>query len=236
MIGSEYYAQQAANAGDSILGVINMDMIAYDGDGDSVGEIHVRPIANTYSLKDIMVQVNTTYSIEVDLRTIIPGTLSSDQYSFWNNDYGALLLIEELMGGDFNPYYHTVNDLLIQYNQLYFHRMSKLAIGTLATLAITDIVPVEYDLRVINSYSLEQNYPNPFNPTTTIKYSVPEMSKVSVTIYNLLGEELAALVNEEKVAGYYTVEFNAAKLPSGVYFYQLQAGDFVQTKKMLLLK
>jgi len=62
------------------------------------------------------------------------------------------------------------------------------------------------------------------------------MSKVSVTIYNLLGEELAALVNEEKVAGYYTVEFNAAKLPSGVYFYQLQAGDFVQTKKMLLLK
>ena len=87
-----------------------------------------------------------------------------------------------------------------------------------------------------STYKLEQNYPNPFNPTTTIKYSVPEMSKVSVTIYNLLGEELAALVNEEKVAGYYTVEFNAAALPSGVYFYQLKAGDFMQTKKMILIK
>jgi hypothetical protein len=83
---------------------------------------------------------------------------------------------------------------------------------------------------------LDQNYPNPFNPNTVIKYSIPEVSKVMLKLYNLLGEEMATLVNEEKVAGYYKVEFNAATLPSGVYFYQLRAGDFVQTKKMLLLK
>ena len=86
------------------------------------------------------------------------------------------------------------------------------------------------------SYNLEQNYPNPFNPSTTIKYSIPEMSKVSLTIYNLLGEEVATLVNEEKVAGNYTVEFNAANLSSGIYFYQLKAGNFIQTKKMVLMK
>jgi photosystem II stability/assembly factor-like uncharacterized protein len=85
-------------------------------------------------------------------------------------------------------------------------------------------------------FILEQNFPNPFNPVTTIKYSIPEMNRVTLNLFNLLGEEVAILVNEEKVAGYYTVEFNAAALPSGVYFYQLKAGEYVQTKKMLLLK
>ena len=94
--------------------------------------------------------------------------------------------------------------------------------------------------------ALEKNYSNPFNPITTFKYSIPELSKVKLTFFNLLGEEVAILVNEEKVAGYYTVEFNVTSLAgsvsakggyaSGVYFYQLKAGEFVQTKKMVLMK
>ena len=86
------------------------------------------------------------------------------------------------------------------------------------------------------SYYLAQNYPNPFNPSTKIKYSIPQLSQVTLKIFNALGEEIATLVNEEKVAGYYSVEFNAATLPSGVYFYRIQAGEFVQTKKMILIK
>jgi photosystem II stability/assembly factor-like uncharacterized protein len=86
------------------------------------------------------------------------------------------------------------------------------------------------------SFSLEQNYPNPFNPSTTIKYSIPELSKVKITLFNLLSEEVTTIVNEEKNAGNYSVEFNASSLPSGVYFYQLQAGNFIETKKMILLK
>ena len=86
------------------------------------------------------------------------------------------------------------------------------------------------------SFNLFQNYPNPFNPTTTIKYSLPEVSKVSLTLFNLLGEEVTTLVNEEKLAGNYTVEFDATNLPSGVYFYKIQAGSFIETKKMILLK
>ena len=85
-------------------------------------------------------------------------------------------------------------------------------------------------------YALQQNYPNPFNPATTISYSLPLKSQVELVIYNTLGESVMQLVNEEKEAGRYSVEFNATSLPSGIYFYRLQAGSFVETKKMVLMK
>jgi hypothetical protein len=92
------------------------------------------------------------------------------------------------------------------------------------------------DNKTPDSYSLSQNYPNPFNPSTTIKYSVPDLSNVSLKIYNLVGQEVAELVNKELQSGNYEVTFDAVNLPSGVYFYRLQAGNFVDTKKMLLLR
>jgi hypothetical protein len=85
-------------------------------------------------------------------------------------------------------------------------------------------------------YSLHQNNPNPFNPSTTINWELPEGNNVTLKIFNALGEEVTTLVNEFKPVGKYKTEFNAATLPSGVYFYQLNAGEFISTKKMLLLK
>ncbi len=99
-----------------------------------------------------------------------------------------------------------------------------------------DITEVDEISNQISDFYLEQNYPNPFNPSTKIKYSVPELAMVKLTLFNLLGEEVTTLVNEEKNAGNYSVEFNAASLPSGVYFYQLKAGEFISTKKMILIK
>ena len=93
-----------------------------------------------------------------------------------------------------------------------------------------------------DNFTLYQNYPNPFNPTTTIKYSIPSVistegrNLVTLKVYDVLGNEIATLVNEEKSAGEYQVNFDASKLASGIYFYQLKAGSFVQTKKMILLK
>ncbi len=99
--------------------------------------------------------------------------------------------------------------------------------------------PIDKDIP--SDYILSQNYPNPFNPSTTIKYSIPEsmkseLSNVKIIVYDILGKEVATLVNEQQPAGNYEVIFKAGKLPSGTYFYQLIAGSFVQTKKMLLLK
>jgi hypothetical protein len=117
---------------------------------------------------------------------------------------------------------------------------------------ILDLVTgVDDETPVVDKFILEQNYPNPFNPSTTIRYSIPSViasgakqsQLVTLTVYDLLGREVATIVNEEKPAGNYEVEFNSSghsgqvrNLPSGIYFYKIQAGSFTETKKMLLLK
>lgn len=89
---------------------------------------------------------------------------------------------------------------------------------------------------ILSDFALEQNYPNPFNPTTTIKYSVPFASHIKLNVFNLLGQEVSVLVNEQKSAGNHEVKFNAENLASGIYLYKLQAGDFISVKKLTLLK
>ena len=86
------------------------------------------------------------------------------------------------------------------------------------------------------AYALEQNYPNPFNPSTQIQFALPNASHVRLEIYNGLGERMARLVDETRQAGYHSEQFDATGLASGLYLYRLQAGDFVDTKKLLLLK
>ncbi|MBI4810167.1 MAG: T9SS type A sorting domain-containing protein [Ignavibacteriales bacterium] len=98
--------------------------------------------------------------------------------------------------------------------------------------AIHELLPVKFEL--------SQNYPNPFNPTTIINYQLPIANLVTLKVYDVLGREVATLVNEKKEAGRYEVEFNASNLSSGVFFYRLsasgRAGDFLSTKKFILIK
>jgi len=95
---------------------------------------------------------------------------------------------------------------------------------------------VKNQLDFPNEFSLYQNYPNPFNPTTKISYQIPELSFITIKVYDVLGNEVAALVNKVKPVGEYEVEFSATGLPSSIYFYQLRAGNYVETKKMILQK
>ncbi len=106
-----------------------------------------------------------------------------------------------------------------------------------------DLVSVDDDENIPTKFNLEQNYPNPFNPTTTINYSIPVETRRGVSpqnvllkVYDILGTEIATLVNKEQSAGNYSVAFNASNLPTGIYFYQIKAGQFFETKKMLLIK
>ena len=106
-------------------------------------------------------------------------------------------------------------------------------------VTVEDIIPAPLPI----SYQLFQNYPNPFNPTTKIKYEIPASTIgtghtlfIQLRVYDILGREVATLVNKQQQPGNYEVEFSALSFPSGVYFYQLKAGDYIQSKKMILLK
>jgi len=100
-------------------------------------------------------------------------------------------------------------------------------------LSVTD---VQNEISIPSELKLEQNYPNPFNPSTTISWQSPIGSHQTLKVFDLLGSEVAILVDEEKPAGSYEISFDASDLPSGTYFYQLQIGNFVETKKMLIIK
>ena len=162
LIGSEYYAEQASLAGDSIMGVINLDMIAWDSNNDSKAEIHTRPIGSSNLITSKMYEVNTTYGLGVVLSTINPGSTYSDHASFWTSGYGAILLIE--LDGDFNAYYHTVNDLVTQasFNKPYFAKLSKLAIGTLATFLLN------LNLTIQHTAFASINTSSPINLSATV--------------------------------------------------------------------
>lgn len=106
-------------------------------------------------------------------------------------------------------------------------KMTNYCLGTVGVPGLTNIP---------KSFAMEQNYPNPFNPVTVIKYQVPQPVSVSIRVFDLLGKELATLVNEKKEPGYYEASFNGSNLASGLYFYRIEAGNFVETKKMMLIK
>ncbi|MGB5848244.1 MAG: YCF48-related protein, partial [Ignavibacteriaceae bacterium] len=115
------------------------------------------------------------------------------------------------------------------------------AVGGRATIlhttngGVTFVEDQEID-KIPTEYNLSNNFPNPFNPSTKIKYSVPQSSKVVIKVFDILGNEIETLVNEEKDVGTYEITWYAEQLSSGVYFYKLQAGNFVETKKMVLMK
>ena len=103
-----------------------------------------------------------------------------------------------------------------------------------SSIKVTDVETQRTN--VPNNFSLSQNYPNPFNPTTTIDYSIPKSSFVSIKVYDVLGREVTTLVNGEKNQGKYSMVFEGSKLTSGIYFYRMQAGNFIETKKFMVIK
>jgi photosystem II stability/assembly factor-like uncharacterized protein len=142
------------------------------------------------------------------------------------NDGGITWKVEDHMGS-------TISSIARAGDKLYFA-------GAWGAILSSDVVlPTSLDEHEIifeEDYLLDQNYPNPFNPITRIRYSLPGLNTVKISVYDILGNEIAVLVNELKPSGEYNVEWDASNFSSGVYFYRLQAGEFTSTKKLLLMK
>ena len=159
--------------------------------------------------------------ITSDLCPIVNNPL---QISYSNNNGGSLLL-----GGDFNRQLYLDNYTLTASGNARNSFIAKLNLSKNATA-------VSSQSKMPLSYSLSQNYPNPFNPTTTIKYQIPNAAHVVLKVYDILGKEVATLVDRNKAAGQYKATFNASKLASGVYLYRLKSGKYSSVKKLMLLK
>ena len=176
----------------------------------------------------------STNSKEVTLNWLTATELNNQgfevQRKFGSNDFVTVGSVKG-HGTTTSPNQYSFVDKLIDRGK-YFYRLKQIDYGGKYEYSQT----VEINWSPFTTYKLEQNYPNPFNPTTTIGFGIPEKGSVRLSILNILGEEIKILLNEEKEAGYHSIDFNASDLPSGVYFYQLKAGSFIETKKMILLR
>ncbi len=156
------------------------------------------------------------YEISMDL---LKGPTSMEFTTWQNSDWAPADNLLMTVDGGLNPFLFTGNQATFTYKPLVMTGVAPQAEGDHPT-----------------SFALSQNYPNPFNPATTIQYSLPHHSNVTLTVFNTLGQQVAQLINGDIDAGYHEVQFNANSLASGVYFYRIQAGSFVETKRLMLLK
>ncbi|MBI4548002.1 MAG: VCBS repeat-containing protein [Ignavibacteriae bacterium] len=173
--------------------------------------------------------------VDVSTITVEPGGIVISQFFGYNGGYIAATSIEPGKG-----YWVKVN----QSGQLILSSSGTMsASNRIRIVPSEEMPPLPPDGELSNlqppiphQFSLEQNYPNPFNPTTVIRYQLPIEGRVTLKIYNLLGQEVATLIDEIQAAGFKSVEWDAANLPSGVYYYRLQAKEYTETKKLLLLR
>ena len=169
---------------------------------------------------------------------------SVGQSSAWE-DYGTVKFDSDGMIKWVARYDGPGNGLDISYGIALDNEGNVIVCGSSLDSVSEDYVTIKYsqvtgispnDKALTDDYNLFQNYPNPFNPATRLSFVTSTSSFVSLKVYDVLGNEVATLVNEEKPAGKYEMDFDASSLPSSVYFYQLRAGNFIQTKKMILLR
>ncbi|NNK28157.1 MAG: M28 family peptidase [Flavobacteriaceae bacterium] len=214
LLGSNYYAQQAATNGDNILGVFNMDMMAHDGDGDNDFDIDVRPIANSIAMKDEIISILNTYKvnndIDLNVNVVNPGTAASDHSRFWNQGFSAVLFGEAWSNGDQTEDYHQPSDRVSTLDLDYFHDMVKLAMGYMATKAGFNVLSLD-DLEAIGL----SVFPNPVKDMLNIK--LREAIETDFEIADMNGKTLLkrTIVNLEN-------SLEVSQLPEGIYFINLK--------------
>lgn len=233
LIGSSYYASQASQNNDQIKGVINLEMFGWDSDNDMKFDISVQDYANSVELAELLVEIDSTYELLLDPVIYNPGTTASDHSSFWNEGYGAVVFSEAFFSGDGNPYYHTSQDRVEHFNQPYFHELSKLAVGTIATLA-SPIITSTSGIEIAFEDVQLKNYPNPFRSETTIAFNQPKDGNVKISVYNYMGKEVVELCNKYFQSGDNEIKFNGSKLKAGFYIIRLESDSGFVSSSMIV--
>ncbi len=212
--GPEPEDVKIARIGDSTYAFIGLERI---------GGVMIYNITSPTAPRFVSYINNRNFSVTPGASTVLVGAAAGPVAADRVGDLGAEGLL--VIPGNLSP---NSRPLLVVANEVS---------GTVTTIQLSATASVERlsDVRP-SGYVLEQNYPNPFNPSTTIRYAIPQPAQVSLKVYDVLGREVATLVNARQSAGVYVANFDATALPSGMYFYRLQAGSFSETRKMMLVK
>ena len=239
--GFDFYAVGQANIGNGNTGQSNDTLIAYYYWVESLPPYTVHNNLNKYVIEEpdfpTFSYPNWGLNIQQIHHSFGWGTMIAKEhlyYMMWVNTITTSNSQLAYQPSQSDVVYITDNYIFLLGDSV---RYSKWYAGsTFYPFTWTNITNVKNQSVQPSSFTLYQNYPNPFNPTTKIKYQLPEFSNVKLTIYDVLGRQIKTLVNQEKPAGNYEVEFDGTGLPSGVYFYRIEAGKFSDTKKFVLMK
>lgn len=248
--GSAWYAVRAKARGDQILGMMSIDMIGFN---KSYSYTNVVANSASQTLGASITTANQTYGIGL-LTNSAPfaSATFSDHNEFWTQGYPAICLIEynpPWNSGTYyvaNPYYHTSYDTMGTVNIGLVRRVAQAVLGATVSLAQVTITsaPDQPVTGLPSSFALYQNYPNPFNGVSNFEFALPalgqggisEMSRVTLKVYDVLGREVATLVDGERLPGRYSIRWDATGLSNGMYLYCLTAGKNASVKKMMLLQ
>ena len=235
LVGSAAYASQANINADSLLGVLNLDAIAYDGDGDDLARVHTRPVANSEALADTVVAVNATYGIGLNMVINNPGATYSDHASFWNTGFSAVLIIEDF-DNDGNPGYHTVNDVVANFDVPYFEKLAKVSLASLATLAIP-IGPVGMDEDIRKTDF--KIFPNPTEGFFQIEVELNANTSIDVKVIDQEGRLVYTSV-EQGISGLNRISADLSNLARGTYYvsisYEIDHQAFRREKNITLVR
>lgn len=241
--GSRYHAAGLQAAGGKVSGMVSVDMVGYNR-----AWLFTSIITNASSrwLADIFHEAIARNSVGMyDSIAVSAGATYSDHDRFWAHNYPAVCLMEYAPpwnNGRYyraSPLYHTSSDSIGSVNMDLVRRVAQVTVAAAARVAGEILTAVDGGAPaagVPERPSLFQNYPNPFNPGTAVRYHVLSAGRVRLVVYDLLGREVATLVNGMQAPGYHVVKFSGAGLSSGTYIYRLEAGSFVQTRSMILLR
>jgi len=238
LIGSAAYATEAASLNEQILGVINLDMIAYDSNYDGFFDIHSGSIEASQDIGEFVASNVSDWSLSLYPEVYDFGSTSaSDHGSFWNVGYPGIMIIEDW--SDHTPFYHNTGDLYSRLQGSYFLELARLSIGSLACLAEVDLSVVEG--HAPQDFYLGNPYPNPFNPRTRVDYVLPHAGRVAVDIYDTMGRHSMTLMNTRQNAGRHSIAWNGRLhdgtiAPSGVYFLRFWFEQKGWIKKVVLLR
>ncbi len=228
LLGSADYVPNIISMDDTLLGYVNLDMLGWDGNNDTVADLNVRPVGNSLQLADKAIWCDSVYNIQLKLHVVNPGHGGTDHTSFWNNGLTAIGIDEEY-DNDFNPYWHTIADSLGQFNLNFYERCTKLAFATIADGALSDTTGTNTSIEYEYERFPTKIYPIPTYSTLNIHFPFPLKKEANIVLTNFSGQ---VLFQKSVIDQTFVISTDA--FTDGMYNLTISVNEIITHKKIVV--